>query len=207
MQSDPSPDESAGAYALQERELERQRWRTLAIAGGVVALIGVLAVAFPVAASFSIALAIGAMLVVVGIVHGAHAIGTRGWSGRIWQLVLAIVSIVAGLFVLAEPAVGLVSLTILAIAYLLADGVAELWMARRLADQPGRSAIAVSGALSLVLAGMLWVGFPVDAAWAIGLLVGVSLVLTGMSMLAVASAERKFATDDVTPPATKPRRA
>ncbi|ADD06246.1 uncharacterized protein Nmag_2690 [Natrialba magadii ATCC 43099] len=182
----------------------KRGWRTLAIAGGVVGLIGLLAIVFPLATGISVTLVIGALLVLSGIVHGAHAFTARGWSGSMWQLALGVISVVAGVLVLANPVIGLVTLTLLAIAYLLADGVAELWLSMRMADQPGRMSVAASGVLSLVLAGLLWIGFPADAAWAIGLLVGISLFMTGLSMGIVAITGRNM---EETTAAGEPRAA
>lgn len=165
-------------------------WRTLAMAGLVVGLLGILAIAFPLLTGLSLAIGLGILLVLGGIVHGAHAFTVRGWTGRLWQLALGVVGVVAGLVVLAAPAVGLVSLTILLVAYLAVDGVAELAASRRLDPGRGRTSIAVSGVLSLVLAAMLFVGFPATAAWAVGLLVGVGLLATGLSMVVVGYGSR-----------------
>lgn len=180
-------------------------WRTLAMAGGVIGLVGILAIAFPLATGLSITYGIGLLLVVGGVVHGAHAFTARGWRGSLWQLTLGAVSVIAGLILLANPILGLASLTLLVIAYLLVDGVAELVVSYRMAGQAGRGWVAVSGAISLVLAAALWAGFPADAAWAVGLLVGVSLFVTGTSMVLVAFAGRSAA-EDVSPPAAEPRR-
>ena len=180
-------------------------WRPLAIAGGIVGLVGILAMAAPVVTGLSVSIALGALLVVGGIVHGAHAVTARGWRGSIWQTALAAVSVLAGLAVLAAPAIALVTLTLALVAYLLVDGIVELGTAMRMAGSPGRASIAISGGVSLVLAGLLWIGFPATAAWAIGLLVGVNLLVTGLSMVSVAMAARPL--EDVTPPATEPRGA
>ena len=190
---------SVGGYSLENE------WRTLAIAGGIIGLIGILAMAFPLATGLSVSLAIGALLVVGGIVHGVHAFAARGWRGAIWQTTLAIVSVLAGIAVLAAPAIALVTLTIALVAYLIVDGVAELAAAMRMGNSTGRTAVAISGVVALVLAALLWVGFPASAAWAIGLLVGVNLLVTGLSMVTVAVTARDI--DDVTPPATEPRGA
>ena len=199
MSSTATADESVPEYSLEHG------WRTLAFAGGVIGLIGILAIALPVVTGLSVTVALGALLVLSGIVHGAHSITTRGWKGSMWQLVVGVVSLVAGLFVLANPVVALASLTILLVAYLFVDGIAELWMGVRMAGEPGRGTIVASGVLSLVLAAMLWAGFPADAAWAIGLIVGVSLLITGISMAAVAFAGRGDA--KAAPSATEPRGA
>lgn len=195
-----TPDSnSIGDYSLE------RGWRTLAIAGGVVALIGLLAIALPFVAGVSVAIGLGVLLLLSGIVHGGHAFTARGWSGSLWQSTLAVLSVVAGLAVLANPIVGLATLTILLVAFLLVDGLAELGAAIRMADQPGRASVAASGLVSLLLAGLLWAGFPASAGWAIGLIVGVSLLMTGLSMAIVAYAGRPV--DDASQPATEPRGA
>ncbi len=195
-----TPTTEPGTYSLQKG------WRTLAIAGGVVALLGLLAILLPFATGLAITFLVGALLVVGGIVHAGHAFTARGWRGSLWQLALAAVSIGAGLLLLVNPALGLLSLTMLVVAYLFVDGIAELGVSLRMAGEPGRAWIAVSGALSLALAGLLWAGFPATAAWAIGLFVGISLLTTGLSMAAVAYGGRQLE-DDVAPPATEPRGA
>lgn len=193
-----TPVETTEGYALEHG------WRTLALAGGAVGLVGILAIALPFVTGLSVTIGLGALLVVAGIVHGVHTFTARGWRGSLWQAALAVVSVVAGLVLLVNPLVGLATLTILLVAYLLVDGLAELWMAVRMADQPGRAAIGLSGLVSLVLAGIIWAGFPADATWALGLLVGVGIFVTGVSMVAVAYTGRKL---EAGAPAGEPRRA
>ncbi len=190
---------SNGVYTLQKG------WRTLALAGGAVALLGVVAIAFPLATGLSVSVALGVLLVVGGVVHGVHAFSARGWSGALWQLALGVVSVFAGLALVVNPILGLATLTLLAIAYLAVEGVAELAASVRMSGEEGRLWIAASGAISLVLAALLWLGFPATAAWAIGLLVGLSLLSTGLSMALVAVAGRGL--EDVTPAAPDPRRS
>lgn len=179
-------------------------WRTLAIGGAIVGLLGLVAIAFPFVSGISIAYALGLLLVAGGLVHGVHTVTDGGWRGRLWQAALAAVSLLAGLFVLADPVLGLVSLTVVVIAYLLVDGVAELGMSARMGSVPGRGVIAGSGLLSLVLAGILFLGFPADAAWVVGVVVGVSLLATGVSMVVVAYEGRSIA---ARAPAGEPRGA
>lgn len=165
-------------------------WRTLAAAGGIIATVGGLAIIFPLATGLSLTLVFGFLLVLAGVTHGGHAVAARSWRGMLWQTALAAVSIFAGLLVLANPAIGLTSLTLLLVAYLIVNGVVELAVATRMVSGRGRQSIALSGILSLALGGLLWAGFPGTAAWALGVVVGVSLLATGISMLLVASGGR-----------------
>ncbi len=181
-------------------------WRRLAIAGGIVGLIGLLAMAAPAVTGISVTLALGVLLIAGGIVHASHALAARGRRSSVWQTALAVVSIVAGAAVLAAPAVALVTLTIALVAYLAVEGITELAASARLPASRGRTSVAVSGVAALVLAGLLWAGFPATAAWAIGLLVGANLLVTGIAMVAVAAAARR-PLEDATPSPTEPRGA
>ncbi|ELZ12554.1 hypothetical protein C479_04137 [Halovivax asiaticus JCM 14624] len=129
-------------------------WRPLAVAGGLIAVLGLIAAALPFGTGIALAYVLGAALLVGGVVHAGHAFTTDGWAGSLWQAALAGITIVAGLLILGNPLIGLASLTLLAIAYLLVDGLAELVASLRMGSGSGRGWVAASGVLSLVLAGL-----------------------------------------------------
>jgi uncharacterized membrane protein HdeD (DUF308 family) len=94
---------------------------------------------------------------------------------------------------LARPAQGLAALTLLLAAYLALDGIVELILAWRLRPVEGWRWILFSGALSLLLAALLWVEFPFSGTWAIGILVGVRLLFSGFSLVGLGGAEVQVA--------------
>lgn len=183
--------ESTTMSPLVPNEL-RESWRYLMGAGIVIAILGVLAIFAPFVTGVGLSILLGAFLVVGGIVHFAHAFSARGWTGSLWQIVLAIVYAVAGISLLVNPVFGLTTLTILLIIYLLVDGVAEIIVGLQSRSEPRWGWLVASGVISLVLAGLLWAGFPSTALWAIGLLFGISLLSTGISMVAIAYGVRKL---------------
>jgi uncharacterized membrane protein HdeD (DUF308 family) len=157
--------------------------RSLEIAGVLVGLLGVLGVLFPYAAGVSISLLLGVTLVAGALVHVANAFRTRGWKGFAGQVLLAVVYAVAGVGLLANPTLGVTTLTVLLIAFLLVSGVFEVAVGIQLRGDPRWGVAVASGALSVVLGVLLWAGFPGTAAWALGLVVGLSLLSTGLSMI------------------------
>jgi uncharacterized membrane protein HdeD (DUF308 family) len=78
-------------------------------------------------------------------------------------------------------------------AYFLAEGVVTIMYAlehRR--ELSGRwSWLLVSGVMDLLIAFIIVAGLPDSAQWAIGLLVGINLVLGGASLVGMALAARK----------------
>ncbi|MFB6171847.1 MAG: HdeD family acid-resistance protein [Haloarculaceae archaeon] len=179
-----------------------ESWRSLEVAGVVIALLGVLGIFFPFVTGLSISLLLGATLVVGALVHVAHAFRARGWKGFVGQALLAVVYAFAGISLLANPVLGLATLTLLLIAYFLVSGVVEVAVGLQIRGDPGWAWVVVSGALSVILAGLLWIGFPSTAAWALGLLFGISLLSTGLSMFAMGRSVHKMVSSDETGPET-----
>ena len=166
-------------------------WRWLAAAGVVIAILGLLAVLAPFATGLSISLLAGGLLVVSGILHFVGVFSARGWVGTIWQIVLGVVTLGAGLLILFNPLVGLLTLTILVITYLFVSGVVEIVMGLRLRGEPNWFLGVVSGSIGVLLAIMLWAGFPSTALWAVGLLFGINLLVSGATMAIIAYSARK----------------
>ncbi|XVH33663.1 HdeD family acid-resistance protein (plasmid) [Haloferacaceae archaeon DSL9] len=168
---------------MESTEL-RESMRVMKIAGGLLIALGILAIVFPFATGISLTVLLGALLVVGGLVHIANAFSVRGWKMVSVQVLLAIVYSLAGIALLANPVVGLTTLTVLLIIYFAAEGLVELYMGIRMRRDNG-AWIAASGVVSLLLAGLLWTAFPADALWAVGLLFGINLLVTGFSLFFV----------------------
>ena len=159
--------------------------RYLIAAGIVIALLGVVSIFAPLVTGSGISIVLGALLVVGGFTHVTHAFSVQGWTGWLWQLVLAGVYVIAGISLLANPVLGLTTLTVLLIGYLFVTGAVELAMGVQMRPTQQWGLVAGSGVVSLLLAVLLWLGFPSTAAWAIGLIVGVHLLTAGLALVAL----------------------
>jgi len=159
--------------------------RSATAAGVIIAILGLLAVLFPLITGISVSVVLGAVLVVGALVHGLNAFAAGTLGSVFGQVILAVLYGFAGIAFIANPVVGLATLTLLAIAFLLADGLVEIAWGLRSRGQHGSQWLLASGGVSLLLAGLLWLGFPSSAAWAIGVLLGVNLLVTGVSIALV----------------------
>ena len=81
-------------------------------------------------------------------------------------------------------------LTVFIAAYLFADGIAEVVGALRLRREAGRTWLLFGGVVSVLLGAMIWRQFPLSGAWAIGVVLGIKLLLIGAIMIAGGSAAR-----------------
>ncbi|WP_410767356.1 HdeD family acid-resistance protein [Haloferax sp. DFSO60] len=169
----------------------KNSWRWLLAAGAIIAVLGVIALFAPFITGISLTFLVGVLLIGGGILHFASAFRGQGWGGFIWQMLLGFIGVIAGLALLLDPVLGLVTLTLLVIAYLFVSGVVEIVMGIRLRGERNWFASVASGAIGILLAALLWVGFPSTAAWAVGVLFGVNLLVTGISMVFIALGARR----------------
>ena len=103
---------------------------------------------------------------------------TRTW----WLVVLmGVVSVVAGIVVLAKPGDSLATLAVITGIFILVDGIAELATALFTRTE-GRGLVAVLGVLSAIV-GLLLIRHPIQGVTAVALLLGVWLVAAGVVRL------------------------
>lgn len=160
--------------------------RRIMFGGGIlIAALGFIAIIAPYATGLSLSILLGAILVIGGLTYVARAFSATGWAGFVFEVLLGIVYTLGGVALLSNPVLGLATLTVLLVGFFVADGVVEIIMAVRLRSVQYWYTLLASGVISLLLAGLIWVEFPSSARWAVGLLFGVSLLSTGISMIAV----------------------
>lgn len=166
----------------------RNHWKVFLIEGIVLVVLGLAAVIVPPVATIAIALLIGWLLLISGVLGLVTSFWARRAPGFLWSLASAIIALVAGFLLLSRPLTGAFSLTVILTVFLTIEGVASLLYAldhkRELSGRWGM--MLVSGVIDLILAGMIFVGLPASAAWAIGLLVGINLVFGGSALIAMA---------------------
>lgn len=183
--------------AVPAAEMDSGQMRGGVVVGAIIAVLGVFAILAPFVTGLSLAILLGAFLVVGAIVHVAHAFSAGSFWGAVWQVLLGVLYGFAGISFMANPVVGLTTLTILAIAFFVVDGVVEIGWSIAGRGNEGWLWLFASGVLSLLVAGMLWVGFPATAAWAVGVLFGVNLLVTGISLVGLGRATRKATREEV----------
>jgi len=155
--------------------------------------LGLFAIIEPAVAAVGIALLVGWLLILGGAAHLIAAFRRGGGAGRtVFQVLSAIVFALAGGYVLSQPLLAVGTLTALLGLVLLAHGVFEIVGYFRARSLPGSGWMLFNGIVALVLSVLIWVHWPSSSAWAIGTLVGVNLLFTGLTRLMVGLAGRRL---------------
>jgi uncharacterized membrane protein HdeD (DUF308 family) len=169
-------------------------WKFFLAEGIVMLVLGLFAIAVPEVASLAITILIGWLFFVGGIFRSLSVLRHRGLPGFVWSLATAVLAILLGLVLLLRPIAGVLTLTIALVAFFLVEGIAAILLAvehRR--HLPSWGWVLASGLVDLLLAYLIWDGWPSSAGWAIGLLVGINMVFVGLSLVMTAIAARTMA--------------
>ena len=176
--TDPIQPIDAPGLSLQPQRASRSH--TLGI---VLIVAGVLAILLPLFAGVAVTAVVGWLLLLAGAAHLLFGWLARGAGAVIWQLLIGALYLFVGFFLILHPQRGLVTLTLLLAAYFVVEGVIELVMYARLRRGHRAGWFLWDGLVTLVLGILIWSHWPISSVWALGTIVGISLLMSGIARL------------------------
>jgi uncharacterized membrane protein HdeD (DUF308 family) len=178
-----------------------EHWVLFLVEGIILVILGLAAIVIPHIATLAVEILFGWLFVISGSVGLITTFWMRQAPGFWWSLVSAILGIAVGIVLLLRPLSGVLSLTLVLIAFFVIEGVASIMFAlehkRELSGRWGW--MLASGIIDLILATIILAGLPGTAAWAIGLLVGTNMVFGGTALIAMALHAREIDPRSATP--------
>jgi uncharacterized membrane protein HdeD (DUF308 family) len=156
----------------------------------VMIILGLLAIASPFAGSIAGEVLVACLLLVSGVAHVVVAVGYRRIGSFTVKLLVGIAYLLGGGAMLLFPVAGLASLTLFVAVLFFLEGILEIvayFVFRPLARATW---LVVDGIVSVVLGVLLLANWPASAFWAIGVLIGVNLLISGSVRLALYAALR-----------------
>ncbi len=167
---------------------ELQRHRNLLLFEGIIfAILGFIAVALPGISTLSAELFIGWLLIFGGVVQLYRTFKTRdGWPAFMGSLLTCLLYLIFGILLVFFPIAGIFSLTILLILFFIAEGIAKIILGLQLRPFRRWGWFLLNGVLALIMAFIIWAGWPGTAFWVLGLLVGINMIFFGLSLVFLA---------------------
>ncbi len=161
--------------------------------GVLLIVFGIVAIGSPLLAAVAVNALIAWLIILAGVVHLVVAFHAHGAGSLIWKLLVGVAYIFIGGYLLLHPLLGVASLTLLLASLFLVEGVLDLVLYFKLRPARGAAWVLFDGLVTLLLA--LFIGFhwPSSSAWAIGTLVGVSMIMSGVTRVMMSLAVRKVA--------------
>lgn len=168
----------------------QENWGWFLALGIALVLGGIILIAAPLATSVAVTILIAAVLFIGGLVQIYHAFKTQGTAAFLWDLITGIIAVIGGIVIYVNPLAGTFALTLVIAAIFAAQGVSQILLAFKLRPHEGWVWVLIAGVVSLAAGVMIWMDLPGSAAWALGLIAGISVLVNGWSYIAIALAAR-----------------
>lgn len=157
---------------------------------GILTIIfGILAMMMPYITGQSVLMLIGILVMAGGILRLIWAFKAGSLGKGILVSVIGILTLLAGFWIITEPFIAAGALTIVLSVYFFADGLVEIIAAFSVSE--GKGWLIFDGVVTVILGVLLFMGFPFSGPLAVGILLGIKLLLAGITMLTLGSAVKR----------------
>jgi uncharacterized membrane protein HdeD (DUF308 family) len=174
----------------------RKEWGWFLALGIALIALGVAAILYETTSTFASVIALGAIILVAGVMQLFAAFQARGAGHVLLYLLLGALDIVVGFVLIEEPSAGALAVTLVLSVYLMFSGIFRiiysLWM-----QFPLYGWAAFAGLVTLALGILLFAQWPTSAFWFLGFAVGVNFILLGTAW-SVLAFRLKSSVDSVT---------
>ena len=162
--------------------------------GVLLILFGMLAVGSPFVAAVAVSVVVAWLIILAGVVHLILAFHAHGAGSLIWKLLVGLAYLFFGVYLIMHPLLGVASLTLVLGSLFLIEGVLDIVLFFRMRSMRGSSWVLIDGVITVLLGLLIYIHWPSSSIWAIGTLVGVSMIISGITRVMLSLAARKAAT-------------
>ena len=156
--------------------------------GVLLVLLGIAAIAFPEFGTLAATLLTGWTLLIAGVLIFVSSFWIHGTGPFFAANLFGLLSGAAGVFLLFNPMAGAVALTLILGIMFMFQGASELMFALEARPGKGWGGMMISGLASIVLAIIIVSGWPGISAVALGILLGINFLTTGIAYISVSRA-------------------
>src|SRR5579863_2336388 len=176
-------------------EMVRHASTTSILWGVLLIVLGVVAVGLPLLAAVAVNALVAWLIVLAGVVHLMLAFRAHGAGSRIWKLLVGIAYVCFGGYLIVHPLLGVASLTLLLASLFLIEGILDIVLYVKMRPIHGSIWVLIDGIVTLLLGLLIYRQWPSSSGWAIGTLVGISMIISGVARVGMSMAVRGAADD------------
>jgi uncharacterized membrane protein HdeD (DUF308 family) len=160
-------------------------WGWIVALGLGLAILGALAIWRARTATLVYVVFLGALLLAAALAVFVVAFSFTGyWTAFFFHILWAVLLAITGFILVTRPAVSAEAITLVMAFFFLVSGIVSIGFAL-FSHAEGQWLSVFDGAVSVALGALLLSGWPVTGLWAIGLFVGVDLILRGAAITAL----------------------
>jgi uncharacterized membrane protein HdeD (DUF308 family) len=171
------------APTTEEGKLIKEASRGGTVWGVAIMLMGIIAVGAPLVAGLATTVIVASLVLASGIAQTVFAFRAVSFGRGVARFLFGGLTAICGLAMLAWPGAALASLTMFLAAYFVMDGLFILVASFQWRPERGWGWMALNGAVTLILGWFIARDWPLSGIWAIGVLLGVRLIMSGWTII------------------------
>jgi len=169
----------------------RANWGWLMVMGLALTVLGVVGLYMAGALTVASLWWFGVLTIAGGVATLVDAFRAEGWKAKLWEMLIAVIYVAAGIVMLLNPGASAVWFTLFIAAFLFASGILRIITGFQIREQvKGWGWTVFGGVASTVLAIMIWAQWPVSGLWVIGMFIAIEMIMQGTSMISIALAAK-----------------
>jgi aquaporin Z len=179
----PSGTQDIVSLRAAEAAKFHEKWGWMVAFGAMLSLAGFVALGSVASSTIATVIVVGASMIVSGVVEIGYAFAMRSWKKFFLWIAIGLLYVVGGGAVVANPLLAAGILTLLLGAGLIASGGLRFFLALNLPAHAPWGLVALSGAVTFLLGGVILAQWPVSSVWTLGAFLGADLIVAGMSWI------------------------
>lgn len=145
-------------------------------------ILGTIALFYAYTATIISVVVFGTLLTFGGIFEAIKAFTVNKWKNFFLHLFLSALYLIAGIFIIAQPTLNAVTLTLLLAIFFIISGIAKIVFAAT-QNIPHKTLVMLNGILALILGILIWIQWPYSGFWVLGMFLGIDLIFTGFTWI------------------------
>lgn len=167
----------------------RKRWKWIIGTGGVLIVLGAIALSSVVLVTLSAMVFIGWLMIVAGILQTFHGFSNKAANGFAVDLLAGILSTVTGILIAGHPGATAGALTLMIAMLLIIGGVFRIFLALSIRFL-NTIWLLIHGVLNILLAVIILQDWPISGAWVIGTFIAIDMIFNGWTLVSLGLAVR-----------------
>lgn len=133
----------------------------------------------------------GFLVIAGGVLMLFDAFRAEGRKQKLWDILISLAYIAVGIIMVSNPGKSAAWFTLFISLFLLVSGLFRIIVGFQLRNEVnGWLLPVIGGAVSMLLAFMIFSQWPVSGLWVIGLFIAIEMIMQGISMVTIAMAAR-----------------
>jgi uncharacterized membrane protein HdeD (DUF308 family) len=166
-------------------------WGWLLAQGILLVVLGTIGLGMTIWLTLASVFIFGIFLLIGGGVQIFQTFKCKGWKSILWHALIAVLYVLIGLNIMADPLAASTLFTLLLAGALMGIGVVRLIIAFQLRGHKNWFWPLIGGIAAIFLGVMILARWPVSGLWVIGLFVAIEMIFSGWSAIFIALAAKE----------------